>query len=102
MDFRRIEPTGNASRAVECYWYVKDDDTTPVKQKIIPDGFAEIIFHFGDHYRINLDGRWKKQGKRLLAGQITKHFFLENMGRSDMLGIKLKPTAIAHLFNIPM
>jgi AraC-like DNA-binding protein len=102
MDFRRIEPTGNASRAVECYWYAKDGDSTPVKQKIIPDGFAEIIFHFGDHYRINLDGRWKKQGKRLLAGQITKHFFLENTGMSDMLGIKLKPTAIAHLFNIPM
>jgi AraC-like DNA-binding protein len=102
MEFRRVEPTGSASRAVECYWHVRDDDATPVKQKIIPDGFAEIIFHFGDHYKINLDGSWRKQGKRLLAGQITKHFFLENSGTSDMLGIKLKPTAIAHLFGISM
>jgi AraC-like DNA-binding protein len=102
MDFRRIQPTGNAAKAVDCYWLVRDNNSTRVKQKIIPDGFAEIIFHFGDPYRIDLDGRWKLQGKRLLAGQITKSFFLENTGMSDMLGIKLKPTAPAHLFNIPM
>jgi AraC-like DNA-binding protein len=102
MEFRRIEPTGNASRAVECYWHVKDDNAKPVQHKIIPDGFAEIILHFGDSYRINLDGSWRKQGKRLLAGQITKYFFLENTGVSNIFGIKLKPTAPAHLFGIGM
>jgi hypothetical protein len=102
MEFRRIEPTGLATRAVECYWLAKDDNSTRVKQKIIPDGFTEIIFHFGDHYRINLDGHWKKQSKRLLAGQITKHFYLENSGTTDIFGIKLKPTAITHLFGVSM
>lgn len=102
MEFRRIEPTGAAAKAVECYWIVKNDDATPVRQKIIPDGFTEIIFHFGDHYRINLDGRWSRQGKRLLAGQISKYFYLENSGVSDMLGIKLKPTALTHLFGMQM
>ncbi len=56
---------------------------TRFKQKIIPDGFTEIIFHFGDHYRINLDGTWKKQGNRLLAGQISKFFYLENSGSHE-------------------
>lgn len=102
MEFRRIEPTGDAAKAVECYWTVRDDDPTPVRQKIIPDGFAEIIFHSGDHYRINLDGRWKRQGKRLLAGQIRKFFYLENSGVTDIFGIKLKPTAVTHIFDIPM
>jgi AraC-like DNA-binding protein len=102
MEFSRIEPTGVAARAVECYWTVKDDDPTPVKQKIIPDGFTEIIFHFGDHYKINFDGVWRKQGPRLLAGQIRKYFYLENSGKTDILGIKLKPSAITHLYEIPM
>jgi len=102
MEFSRTEPTGPAARAVDCYWTVRDGNLTPVKQKIIPDGFTEIIFHFGDHYRINLDGRWKKQGKRLLAGQISKYFYLENSGATDILGIKLKPSAITHLFGISM
>ncbi len=102
MEFRRIEPTGAAAKAVECYWTVKDDDTKPQKQKIIPDGFTEIIFHFGDHYRINLDGGWKTQGTRLLAGQISKYFYLENSGATEIFGIKLKPTALTHLFGMPM
>ena len=102
MEFRRIEPTGAAAKAVECYWTVTDDDTTPVKQKIIPDGFTEIIFHFGDHYRINLDGQWRKQRNRFLAGQISKFFYLENSGVTNIVGVKLKPPAITHLFGVSM
>ena len=102
MEFRRIEPSGVAAKAVECYWIVKDNDATPVKQKIVPDGFTELIFHFGDHYRINLDGRWKKQGTRLLAGQISRYFYLENSGTTDIFGIKMKPSALTHLFGVSM
>lgn len=102
MEFRRIEPTGAAARAVECYWTVIDDDVNPVKQKIIPDGFTELVFHFGDHYKINLGGRWEKQGNRLLAGQISKYFYLENSGATNILGVKLKPAAITHLFGVSM
>jgi hypothetical protein len=102
MELRRIEPTGAAAKAVECYWTVKNAAAKPVKQKVIPDGFTEIIFHFGDQYRINLDGRWRKQGMQLLAGQITKFFYLENSGVTDIFGIKLKPAALTHLFGISM
>jgi AraC-like DNA-binding protein len=102
MKFQRIDPSSKASLAVECYWIVEDDDVTPVKQKIIPDGFTEMIFHFGDHYRIQLNNKWSKQGKSLLAAQIKGHFYLENSGRTEILGIKLKPSAITHLFGVPM
>ncbi len=30
MEFRRIEPTGAAAKAVECYWTAIDDDINPV------------------------------------------------------------------------
>ena len=79
-----------------------DDDTTPRKQKIVPDGYTEIIFHLGDPYRICLYDDWEQQSDSLLAGQIRKHFFLENSGRSDIVGIKLKPTALTHLFGLDM
>jgi hypothetical protein len=31
-------------RFVECYWIVEAENKVPVIQKIIPDGFPEIIF----------------------------------------------------------
>jgi AraC-like DNA-binding protein len=102
MIFKRIDPSAAARKLVECYWIVEDDDATPVKQKIIPDGFTEVIFHFGDHYRINLGKKWQRQGRSLFAGQISGHFYLENAGVTNIVGVKLKPSAITHLFGVPM
>jgi AraC-like DNA-binding protein len=38
----------------------------------------------------------------LVAGQLTKFFYLENTGRTGVLGIKLKPTALSKLFGLSM
>ena len=102
MSFQRFAPDKQLEQLIESYWIVKDDDTRPRQQKIVPDGFTEIIFHLGDAYRIRLYNEWELQSESLLAGQIRKHFFLENTGRSDIVGIKLKPTALTHLFGLDM
>lgn len=102
MQFSRIEPPHELKHLVECYWIVKSTDNTPLLQKIIPDGFPEIIFHFGDPYKIELKKDWETQAASLVAGQITSYFFLENTGHSDILGIKLKPSALTILFGADM
>ena len=102
MLFQSLAPDKELEPFIENYWLVNDDDTTPRLQKIVPDGFTEIIFHLGDPYRIRLYDEWELQTESLLAGQIRKHFFLENTGRSEIVGIKLKPTALTHLFGLDM
>lgn len=103
MIFKRIPPPAELARIVECYWIAESDDVMPAKEKIIPDGFPEMIFHYGDPYRINLQhDTWELQTQSLLAGQIRKYFFLENTGRSGVLGIKFQPTALTHLFDLSM
>jgi AraC-like DNA-binding protein len=102
MLFKRITPSKSLNRFIECFWILEDSDTQSKQQKIISDGFPEIIFHFGDPYRINLHNAWKLQSDALLAGQITKHFLLENTGRSDVFGIKFKPAAITLFFSLSM
>ena len=102
MIFRRVEPTILAAPWTECFWIIENDDPKQVTQKIIPDGFPEIIFHFGDPYEINLNGKWERQALNLLAGQIKKFFWLRNTGKASMLGIKLKPHSLALGFNMSM
>src|SRR5687767_2447083 len=102
MQFNRIDPPDELKSFVECYWTAESSNTIPSIQKIIPDGFPEIIFHFGDPYRIKLSDTWEVQADNLLAGQITKFFFLENSGTSSILGIKLKAAAVAQLFGMDM
>jgi AraC-like DNA-binding protein len=102
MAFYRYDPHPALKNLIECYWLVKDNDPTPTLQKIIPDGFPEVIFHFGDPYKIKLHDHWELQDKKLFAGQISKFFYLENTGKSNIVGIKFKPAALTHLFNIQM
>lgn len=102
MAFYRYEPSESLLGLIDCYWIIENDNPQPVEQKIIPDGFPEIIFHYGDPYRIKLRNKWNVQPSALLAGQLTKFFLLENTGRSYVVGIKLKPAAITHLFGIAM
>lgn len=102
MEFKRITPCTDLGDVVDCYWIITDEQTEPIEQKIIPDGFPEIIFHFGDPYQIRITQDWELQSDNLLAGQISRHFFLRNTGRSEIFGIKMKPAAIARLFDISM
>ena len=102
MLYERIIPPESLSHLVDCYWVVENEDTAIEPQKIIPDGFPEIIFHYRDPYRINISGTWEAQSRKLLAGQIRNHFMLENTGASGMIGIKFKPDALTKLFDFPM
>lgn len=102
MLFKRIDPPDHLTDMIECYWIIENGDRTPEQQKIIPDGFTELIFHYGDPYRISIDGAWTQQARSLLAGQIDKHFYLENTGTSGIFGIKLQPAALTHLFGLNM
>jgi AraC-like DNA-binding protein len=102
MSFKRISPPKELSRYFECFWIVEEEDPTPTIQKIIPDGFPEMIFHFGDPYLIKLKSKWTRQSSSLLGGQITGYFYLKNTGTSSILGIKFKPAAIGLLFDIDM
>jgi len=102
MKFERISPRDELKPFVECYWTVENQDPVPIEQKIIPDGFPEMIFHYGDPYLIKLNGPWEIQSPNLLGGQITNHFFLKSTGIAIVLGIKFKPAALAQLFDISM
>lgn len=100
--YKRVEPDKALRFLLDCYWFIEDDDPTPRIQKIVPDGYPEIILHYGDTYQINICGRWKSQPLHLFAGQIRKHFHLKNTGRSRILGVKLRPTAPTRLFGTDM
>ena len=102
MLYTRFPSSGPLRNFVECYWTIESDDADIVEEKIIPDGFPELIFHFKDAYEININGRWELQTNALLAGQAKKYFFLKNTGKSAVFVIKLKPTALTHLFNVAM
>lgn len=103
MIYEHLDPSETIRHMVKCFWIVDSEGArSVVRQRIIPDGYPELIVHYGDPYEINLSGVWECQEKLLLAGQIRNHFFLRNTGSSGMLGIKLQPTALYEMFGMAM
>ncbi|SMD06754.1 helix-turn-helix domain-containing protein [Pedobacter africanus] len=103
MNFTRIAPQPDLDQLIECYWMMYNDDPEPNIEKIIPDGFTELIFNYRDVYSAKTNGHdWKLQSPNLLAGQLRTYFFLQNTGRTGSVAIKLKPAALTQLFGLSM
>ncbi len=103
--FFQQKASSNLSRIIKSFWQIDNKESVSItREKIIPDGYPELIFHFGDHYKsnLNINGTWQVQGLNLIAGQIKNHFFIENTGKSKVFGIKFQPWGLSVLFNIEM
>lgn len=102
MKFIRIAPHPNLTQFIECYWMMQSDNPAPRIEKIIPDGFTELIFNYGSVYKAKTNEDWHLQSPNLLAGQISSYFYLENTGPTGSFAIKLKPAALTQLFSLSM
>ena len=102
MEFTRIMPHRDLEGFVECYWMMYSQDSVPQVEKIIPDGFTEIIFNYADVYKSKINGDWTLQSPNLLAGQLKTFFYLQNTGRTGSIAVKLKPAALTQLFGFSM
>jgi len=101
MNYIRIQPHPQLNHLVDCYWVI-DGEAEAGNQKIIPDGYTELIFHYADPYRAQIDGVWQTQSPYLLAGQISNYFYLHNTGNAGIVAIKFKPAALTQLFGLHM
>jgi AraC-like DNA-binding protein len=97
MFFERINPSAGLQHIIECYWVVKDENPTPNVQKIIPDGFTELIFHLGDPYKIKLDKQWKSSQAYCLQVRSADIFYYRTPEdqRFLVLNSNLRPLLIS-------
>lgn len=100
MIFEHHPPFSDLQGLVKEIWIYENEDDTPAVQKVIPDGYSEIIIHYGDPYKIKIADQWEIQSPILFSSQISHYFSLENTGKSGMIGIKLFPTTFFELFQI--
>jgi len=96
-------PRPELLRFIKCFWMADSEGKTSIKrEKIVPDGYPEMMFDYGLPYRANITGEWYTQGTELIAGQIRNHFYLENTGRVGIMAIKFQPWALRLLFGLDM
>ena len=100
MRYVEFEPVPALAPLLERIWALDGHasalDDEP--QRVLPDGRAELILHFGDPFeRLEANGSATRQAPLLFAGQLTSALLLRPTGHMRVLGLRFHPFGAALL-----
>lgn len=93
MIYQTFEPSEELRPFVKCFWILESpQEEIPQRQRIVPDGCMEMIFHYGDLYRQYVSaGEYIVQPRCFVFGQITQQLEIEPEGLSGIFSIRFHP-----------
>ncbi|KQC00014.1 helix-turn-helix domain-containing protein [Pedobacter sp. Hv1] len=103
MNYNTILPSADLDSFVKCYWTLEGPAyPNPEKQRIVPDGCMEMIFHCGDLYEQYFeDGSHIVQPKAFVFGQITKPLEIRQTGKTAIFAIRFHPHGFVPFISVP-
>ena len=104
MEYKVYEAAKELQPFVKCFWSLKAPASLVAeKQRIVPDGCMEMIFHCGDLYEQFLeDGKTILQPGRFVFGQITRPLEIAATGVSYIIAARFHPDGFAPFNNMPL
>jgi len=87
--------------SIKCFWYsCMEFGPKESGFEVIPDGYAEITFHFGSSCSISTDNGLEVLPSPFMVGLLNKpvHFFAQN--RLEVIGIRCYPWTVFNLLGI--
>lgn len=92
---REFTPPEALRGAIRCFWHSRRESHGP-RFEIIPDGYAEVIFHFGNCY---LDDN--PLPSPFLMGLLNQPVVLITDGPLDVIGVRCYPWTVFDLLGLP-
>lgn len=88
--------------AIKCFWYDRRDlDAELSGFEVIPDGYAEIIFHFGAGCSINVDGKLQQLPSPFMVGLLNQPVTFFSKDKLEIIGIRCFPWTVFDLLGLP-
>lgn len=102
MEYAVFESCEELQPFVKCYWTLVSPATKdPERQRIVPDGCMELIFHLGDLYKQYVDAEnFLIQPRCFVIGQLTQVLEIEPTGDTHIFSVRFQPqgfTPFAHV-----
>jgi AraC-like DNA-binding protein len=104
MQYLTYTPSAYLIPFVKCYWTLSaPEEDKPEKQRIVPDGCMEMIFHHGDLYKqYHEDGSHIIQPRSFVFGQITIPLDIEPTGESEIFAVRFNPDGFIAFGSLPI
>lgn len=102
MKHQEFEPPEELRDTIKCFWYnIRDAEELQSSFEVQPDGFAEIIFHFGSSISILHDGSLKPLPSPFMMGLLNQPVVFYSEGRLEIIGIRCFPWTVFDLLGLP-
>lgn len=102
MQHREFEPPQALRDSIKCFWHNRRDfGATGSSFEVLPDGYAEIIFYFGDGCSIAANGHLRPLPSVFMMGLLRQPVHLHASGHFEVVGIRCFPWAVFDLLGLP-
>lgn len=104
MNYTQYEVCEELQPFVKCYWSLEAPaEAVPERQRIVPDGCMEMIFHYGDLYKqYTSTGETMLQPRCFVFGQITAPLEIEPTGISGIIAARFQPEGFFPFASLPL
>jgi AraC-like DNA-binding protein len=104
MHYNQYEPPGVLQSFIRCFWSLEaPQQSIEEKQRIVPDGCMEMIFHYGDPYKQYFqDGTSILQPRCFVFGQITSPLEIAPTGISGIVAARFQPDGFIPFSSYPL
>jgi AraC-like DNA-binding protein len=98
---QEFEPPEELRDSIKCFWYNKSDfGESETDFEVIPDGYAEIIFHFGNGCSISHNGILQQLPSPFIVGLLNQpvHFYTKQI--FEIIAVRCFPWTVFDLLGL--
>jgi hypothetical protein len=102
MQHQEFAPPEELQDTIKCFWYNRrESGELESSFEVIPDGYAEIIFHFGSALSISTDGGLQPLPSPFMMGLLNQPAIFYSKNRLEIIGIRCFPWTVFDLLGLP-
>jgi AraC-like DNA-binding protein len=102
MFHQEFESPPALESAIKCFWYNKIELGEKESEfEVIPDGYAEIIFHFGNGCSILHNGALQSLPSPFIMGLLNRPAIFSSKKSLEIIGIRCFPWTVFDLLGLP-
>ncbi|MDO6429051.1 helix-turn-helix domain-containing protein [Flavitalea sp. BT771] len=102
MQHQEFEAPEALRDTIRCFWYDRRDfEALPTGFEVLPDGYAEIIFHFGSPCSIAHNGSLQPLPSPFMVGLLNQPVLFYTQNRLEIMGIRCYPWTVFDLLGLP-
>jgi len=101
MQHQEFEPPEELRDIIKCFWYdEREFGALQSSFEVMPDGYAEIIFHFGSGCSLSYNGDLQPLPSPFIMGLLNQPVILYTKDRFEIIAIRCFPWTVFDLLGL--